>query len=121
VLFSCEEVAYVLKVNGTKVSLTRGDTAFLNVSLVDESGTAYEIQPGDAVFFRLKQNASSQGLLLEKQVDTVTMKLRLDVEDTEGLKFGVYKYEIELVTATDHHFTAIENADFEVRPELEEH
>ncbi len=111
----------MLTVDGTRVSLTRGDTAFLNVRLVDESGEPYEIQQGDVVYFRLKQNVSSKGLLLEKQVDTVTMKLRLDVEDTEGLKFGVYKYELELVTAANHHFTVIENANFEVRPELEEH
>ncbi len=111
----------VLKINGTKVSLTRGDTAFLEISLMNENGDPYETALGDALYFRLKQNAFSKGMLLEKQIDLLTMKLRLDVEDTAGLKFGAYKYEIELVTAEGHHFTVIENADFEVRPELEEH
>lgn len=111
----------MLQVKGSRISLTRGDTAFLLLHVVDGDGNDYEIQPGDKIYFRLKSDAYSNQLLVEKEIDTTSLRLQLDPEDTKDLAFATYKYEIELVTVSNYHFTIIENSEFDIRPELEVH
>jgi len=111
----------MLKVTKDKVYLTRGDTAFLTVTITDENGDDYEYREGDKVYFRLKQGPTSKTVLVEKEVNTETNQLLLYPEDTIDLKFATYHYEIELVTVENYHFTVIENAEFVIGPELEVH
>lgn len=111
----------MLKVSGNKIDLTRGDTMILEVSLKDEAGEAYIPTDTDIIYFRLKKNATSKEVLLEKEIPYDTMILQLDEADTENLKFGTYYYEIELVTSENNHFTAIANEPFNITEELENH
>ena len=104
-----------------KIYLTRGDSAFLTISLNDENGSSYELSEGDKVYFRLKKSSSSDNLLLEKEVNTQTLTLELLPEDTAELSSGLYCYEVELVTAEDKHYTVIENSQFQIGAELEIH
>ena len=104
-----------------KIYLTRGDSAFLTISLNDENGSLYELSEGDKIYFRLKKSSSSDNLLLEKEVNTQTLTLELLPEDTEDLSSGLYCYEVELVTAENKHYTVIENSQFQIGAELEIH
>lgn len=111
----------MLKVSGNKIELTRGDTLILEVTLKDENGGDYTPTENDKVYFRLKRNATAKDMLVEKMIPTDTMILQLNPLDTDGLKFGTYVYEIELVTENDYHFTAIANEEFVISEELENH
>ena len=116
----------MLKVQKNKIYLTRGDSAFLTISLNDENGSLYELSEGDKIYFRLKKSSSSDNLLLEKEVNTQTLTLELFTlellpEDTEDLSSGLYCYEVELVTAENKHYTVIENSQFQIGAELEIH
>lgn len=111
----------MLKVSSKKIYLTRGDTAFLEISLLDEKGDPYTPEEGDDVIFRLKKSPTSKDVLIEKHINIDDMVLEFEEDDTKDLKFSTYKYEIELVTVTGHHFTVIESTDFEIGVELEIH
>lgn len=111
----------MLRVSRNRITLTRGDTAYLNIALIDDSGGAYTPIEGDKLYFRLKKSAISSSLLLEKEVYIDTGVLELKPEDTARLDFGLYRYEIELVTEAGEHFTVIENAPIEINAELENH
>ena len=111
----------MLNVLGKKIHLTRGDTAYISVSLKDNNGNDYIPAEGDKLYFRLKKNICKDSQILEKEISAETSVLELIPEDTEQLEFGTYCYEIELVTAKGEHFTVIENASFTVGLELEEH
>ena len=121
----------MLKITKNKIYLTRGDTAFIEVALTDQDGNPYIPTETDTVYFRLKQTAMSKVVLLEKIVErnvieegtssVVQLLLELQEDDTKDFKFTTYKYEVEVVTENDYHFTAIENVDFEIGPELELH
>ncbi|MBQ3456623.1 MAG: hypothetical protein IJG36_09305 [Synergistaceae bacterium] len=111
----------MLNVLGKKIHLTRGDTAYISVSLKDNNGNDYIPAEGDKLYFRLKKNIYKDSQILEKEISAETSVLELIPEDTEQLEFGTYCYEIELVTAKGEHFTVIENASFTVGLELEEH
>lgn len=111
----------MLKISRNKITLTRGDTAYLKLSLTDENGNAYVPAENDTIYFRLKKSAFSNNLPFEKTANIDTLILELKPEDTAGLEFGSYRYEIELVTEEGEHFTIIENALIEITPELEYH
>lgn len=111
----------MLKVSSKKIYLTRGDTAFLEISLLNESGEPYVPEVGDDIIFRLKQSPTSKVILIEKHIDPESMILEFEEDDTKNMKFATYKYEIELVTANGYHFTVIESTDFEIGVELETH
>ena len=111
----------MLIVSANKIQLTRGDTMILELTLNDESGEVYEPTETDKIYFRVKRNATAKDILIEKEIPYDTMLLQLNEADTKNLKFGVYYYEIELVTETDYHFTAIANTEFEITEELEGH
>ena len=111
----------MLTITNNNIHLTRGDTMLLDLSLSDESGNPYIPDVGDSIFFRLKKDASSETVYIEKTADMEELLLRLDPNDTADLSFGMYCYEIELVTSAGYHFTVVENARFEIGKELENH
>lgn len=97
----------MLMITGNQIYLTRGDTMFVSLSLVNQDGTAYTPNEDDAIYFRLKKFATYPNLLIEKQIDISSMVLQLNNSDTQNLPFGDYRYEIEVITADNYHFTAI--------------
>ena len=114
----------MLKVRRNNIFMTRGDTVSLRVELVDYEGDPYYLKDGDVAIFRMKRCACNDKLLIEKEMDVNEdgeVFLCLDPEDTEFLKFGLYSYEIEVVTAEDYHFTVIDNGTIEIGKELENH
>lgn len=101
------------------ITLTRGDTAYIDVAtLKNADGTDYEYTASDKVYFRL-------GTLIEKELDidleNNKSTLTLEPEDTINIDFGIYKYEMELVTELDEHFTFIADKNFMISKELEAH
>ena len=111
----------MLKVSRNRITLTRGDTAYLKLNITDESDNAYELSEGDIIFFRIAEYGTSGRLLFEKTVNIETLTLELKPEDTAGLEFRTYRYEVEVVTEAGEHFTVIENAAIEITVELERH
>lgn len=111
----------MLNVLGKKIHLTRGDTAYIKVSLKDNFGNDYIPAQGDKLYFRLKKSIYKESQIVEKEIGIETLVLEIVPEDTEQLEFGTYCYEIELVTVRGEHFTVIENGSFTVGAELEVH
>lgn len=114
----------MIKVRRNKIFMTRGDTVSLKVDLTDYNGDPYSLQTGDEAIFRLKKSACDKRLLIEKELEVDEdgqLYLIIDPEDTENLKFGVYYYEVEVITSDDCHFTVIDNSPLELGKELENH
>lgn len=104
------------------ITLTRGDTAYIDVTgLKNKDGTAYTFVEGDAVYFRLKGGSTLITKELDIDIEHNKATLTLYPDDTEALSFTGYKYEMELVTSTDEHFTFIADKNFYIGIELEAH
>ena len=114
----------MLVVNGQEIYMTRGDTPELSVTAQNDDGTDYEFQEGDRVFFRMGLKPG-QDVALEKEctVDTENNIAILSFvpEDTEEMAFKTYRYEFELVTPEDGHYTFIADQPFEIGKEIEPH
>lgn len=109
----------MLKIKGNQIFLTRGDSMLIKLSLEREDGTDYTPSETDKIYFRLKKFATYPEILIEKQLQN--MILELTPADTIKLNFGTYRYEIELVTADNRHYTVICDEPFTIEEELENH
>lgn len=111
----------MLRIIGQDIYLTRGDTAYLQLIPKLQNKELYVLKQGDEVKFRLRDGS----FIFEKDcaidLDNNTAKLTLLPEDTASLKFKIYHYECELVTAEDEHFTFIADRQFTIGKELDDH
>lgn len=96
----------MIRLNGNKIFMTRGDTLRLEVR-VTVDGEEYSPSDGDVVRFALKREAmnmqrsrylDSEPLIL-KTIPNDTMTLELNPEDTKELGFGLYDYDIQITFA----------------------
>lgn len=109
----------MMMVKGNQIFLTRGDSLFIKLSLEREDGSDYIPSDTDKIYFRLKKYATYPEILIQKEI--VNLILELIPADTAKLDFGVYRYEIELVTGDGRHYTIIGDEPFTIEKELENH
>lgn len=109
----------MLKIIGTTIYLTRGDTAYIQITLTDSAGNAYVPAEGDVIRFAVKKLYSDVNVLLEINIPTETLMLTINPADTKKFRFGEYKYDIELTRSDGVVDTFIDRADFFVTEEVE--
>lgn len=113
-------------IDGNTIWMTRGDTFSATVAINQPSGLPYEMQTGDSVRFAMKHSEMTAGQtafidqtpLVVKTIPTDTLLLQMNPEDTDGLDFGSYKYDIELTFADGGVCTFIPNADLILTPDV---
>lgn len=112
-------------ITSNTIFLTRGDNAEIALSLKDEKGNAYTVQDGDKIVFRLKKQVtrSASKILIEKEalIEQNGISFFILPEDTIPLDFGGYRYEIELITVSNEHYTVVADSAFEIGKEIENH
>lgn len=109
------------KIDGTKITLTRGDTFRTVVAIKNKTeGSYYTPTEGESVVFAMKRNRLiangseyyDKAPLIEKEIPIDTMILHITPEDTKSLGFGEYKYDVRLVKANGEVYTFISDSDF---------
>lgn len=107
------------KIEGTTITLTRGDTMVALVTITQQNGYPYVPVEGDSVRFAMKTNYSDIKPLLVKDIPITTMELVLNPEDTADLKFGKYVYDIQLTKADGTVDTFIPKATIRISEEVD--
>ena len=105
-----------MKVSGTNLSMTRGDTE--SIALRIKSGGT--LSAGDTVDFTVREDAESD-VLLHKRVTEFTdgvAVIPIEPKDTEGLDFGTYRYDIQLTAADGTVITLVKPARFTLTEEI---
>ena len=105
------------RIDGTKISLTRGDSFFCTLTLT-KNGQPYTPAQGDSIRFAVKKNYNSPTVLIEKLIPNDTLLLHLRPEDTKLLQIGKYVYDIELTDEDGEVDTFIAEAVIELTPEV---
>ena len=111
----------MLKINKKTITLTRGDNASIRLRprYDDEERTEYVVEEGDRVIFRMKV----KNQLIEKECNISVENNRIVVsfipQNTIDLNPGVYRYEAELVTSWQMHYTFLQDQTFILTKELE--
>lgn len=114
----------MISVNGTTITMTRGDTAVIHVSMTRD-GTAYNPVSGDEVRFAMRlAGLNAKGteykypVCLEKTIPIDTMNLTIEPNDTKELGFGEYVYDIQITFENGSVDTFITTATLIIAPEV---
>lgn len=105
-------------VNGTKITMTRGDTVRVHfrIYMDDEE---YIPSDGDTVRFAVKHDWEQDEPCLLKEIPTDTMILTLDPDDTKGMRFGTYWYDVQITFESGDVVTFITKAKLKLTEEVE--
>jgi hypothetical protein len=86
-----------VKISGTTITMTRGDTLRLGIEVNDGNGNVYTPVEGDVVRFALKKEYDESDCLICKEIPINTMELHLAPEDTHVLdQVETYVYEVSI-------------------------
>lgn len=108
-----------VKISGTTISLTRGDTLKLKIDISNPDGSVYEPVEGDSIRFAMKAKYNDQTPIILKDISTSALELVLDPADTKDLKQPFeYVYDIQLTHANGDVDTFIANAKFKITEEV---
>ena len=77
------------------IRFVRGDTQVFSLNIMDEDGLPYELQPTDKLVLTVKRSIYNTDIILQKVIDA-SMLIKFEHEDTEGLSFGEYVYDVQL-------------------------
>lgn len=100
------------------IQLTRGDTARLSIdihnNILDEP---YEIQKDDVLILTVKKTATRQEFYFQKKV-VGTNSFHILPEDTQGMSFGRYVYDVQITTKNSDVYTVIGPCSFDIMKEV---
>ena len=108
----------MLKIDGTTIKLTRGDSMYTEVAMIKSDGTPYEPQVGDVIRFGLKKSAKDTECLIQKVISNDDLILHLEPNDTKPFAFGKYVYDVEITFANGDVDTFINNQPFNLVDEV---
>ncbi len=89
----------MITISGTTITLTRGDTASIVLSITDSDGNAVPLVSGDAIYFTVKKTTATTKKLLQKVVeefDNGSAQIDIGATDTKTIEFGEYVYDIQV-------------------------
>ena len=109
----------MIKINKTEISITRGDTAYIEFSLTDVSGHAIVLQANDRVRCQVRDKVDGNLIfegLMQYNNESIVWKIRPDDTATESL--GTYYWDAQLEYSNGDIFTFIPVSKFEILPEI---
>ena len=109
----------MVKIVGTAIQMTRGDTLKALVGMKIQGGEEYRPVEGDVVRFAMKKKYSDEEELISKVIPNDTLMLHLEPQDTKELEFGKYVYDIQITYANGDVDTFIDRAVFELTEEVD--
>lgn len=106
-------------IKNTSITLTRGDTLKLQVSIYNEDGEPYIPEVTDVIRFAMKKDYDDQTPLILKVIPNDTMMLVLEPIDTKSRPFGKYVYDIQLTNGSGEVDTFITKAQLNLTEEVD--
>ncbi len=110
-----------MKIQGTNISMIRGDSEAIKVSCRNESGVDFHFAEGDIVYFTVKRSTYTEEKIIQKIVTEFTegvALINISPKDTRELTIGTYYYDIQLNRANGTVKTIIPPSKFTIDPEV---
>lgn len=100
------------------IQLTRGDTARLSVSILNDlTNSEYIIGEKDTLRLTVKKSVNDVTPVFQKVVKG-SNQFYIEPSDTKDISFGRYLYDVELTTASEDVYTVIVPTTFEILKEV---
>ena len=101
----------MLTIDNNTIYFTKGDTAYLDISLIYADEKPYVAHEGDTITLSLKRNILDSDYSLQKVVNAGET-IVFNPDDTKDLTAGKYVYDVQLDTSAKEVFTIIPTSDF---------
>ena len=110
----------MLTVKGKRITLTKGDTAVIDVPLFDASGNPYVLEEGDEMRFAMKKLYTDAEPILTVPIDMEDYVLTILPEDTQSLVAPCsYVFDIQVSLADGTIDTVIPNGTLYLTEEVD--
>jgi hypothetical protein len=109
------------KVEGTTITMTRGDTFRTTVKMYEDAEQTSEYVPkdGDVVRFATKKKfKDTESVIFEEVIPNDTQVLTITPEDTKPMSFGKYVYDIQITYANGDVDTFIDKGTLIITEEV---
>ncbi len=103
--------------NKGEIKLTRGDTAYLTVSVKTKDSEPYTVKSDDVLTLTVKRDYADEEALIEKKI-TGTTTFHIEPKDTKELDFGTYVYDVQITTVDGDNYTVIADKKFKITNEV---
>ena len=100
-----------------EIKLTRGDTAYLTVSVKIKDGEPYAVKADDVLTLTVKRDYADPEALIEKKI-TGTTTFHIEPVDTKDLEFGTYVYDVQVTMANGDNFTVLADKKLKITNEV---
>lgn len=104
----------MFSISNNIISITRGDTGKFEIRILDAYKNIYTLEEGDTILFTVKKDTETSDVLIQKN----SLDIRIDPIDTQDLKYGIYKYDIQVTLANGEVHTIIPASDFIIKEEV---
>lgn len=110
----------MLKISGTKISLTRGDSAYITLNINMSDGTPYELQETDVIKCQVRDRANDGDLIFEGLIEVINNEpvWHIRPEDTENEDVATYVWDAQLEMENGDIFTFIPSSTFKLLDEV---
>lgn len=105
-------------VDGTKITMTRGDTVRIQVA-IDIDGEEYAPEVGDVVRFAAKKAWTDEEPCILITIPNDTLILTIEPNDTKQLEFGAYNYDLQITFANGDVATFVTKAKLKIEEEAD--
>ena len=110
-----------MTVNGTNLSMTRGDSESITVSCTDGDGEAIDFEVGDIIYLTVKSRTATADIGFQKVITVFEggkAVINIDPIDTKSLKFIDYVYDVQWTTSTGTVTTIVKPSTFTIEGEV---
>lgn len=108
----------MVSINGTTITMTRGDTLKVKLTLANADGTEYTPATGDVIKVGVKADYSDTNCAIEKTVPNDTLILHIAPSDTNTLDFGSYVWDAQITFANGDVNTFITKGKLKITEEV---
>lgn len=112
-----------MRINGTDIYITRGDSETINVSLFDQTDdTQRPFLSGDTVYFTVKTSTQTTNKIFQYAITEFNEDgealVHITPQDTKSLKYHEYVYDVQMVKENGAVTTIITPSKFIVEEEV---
>ena len=105
----------MFRIVSNNISIIRGDSATITLSVTDAEGNPYTIKSTDSITMMVRQPPTSEAVISKTFTDAT---LSIEPADTSSLPCGNYVYDVQLVHQDGWTDTIIPVHQFNVLPEV---
>lgn len=110
-----------MKINGTNMSMTRGDSESITISCTDIDGSDILFSTGDIIYFTIKENTGTLAKIFQSKIETFTNGkaiVLISPEDTANVRVKTYVYDVQWNKANGNVTTIIPPSKFTISEEV---